>query len=531
MTVTTTEPGVPQHRRIRSRKDERPRALAGVALGLAAVLLLATSVHASLGASQPSYLGSPALSVVELSQPSVWRCPGPLPVGSQGAQSGIEIANIGASPSNATVTISEVASTRHAVAASTGIIAEGTASVTERHLIVAAGSQRDIPLSSSGPRGSAAVTVETTTGGVAVSETLRSSQSVLASPCASGTSRAGYLAQASTLGASDALVSLYDPVATPAVDSVTVVSGATSIAPAAFQGIVVPPSGVVVLDLARWAPQKATFAVAATSSAGAVVLGAFETMSAFVPVTTDGSTGVVHKIRLSGSALLTGAAHPVASWTFGTGPTGSGVSTAFAIYVPGSQSTKVDVVPVEPAGADAAVSIEVGGGSTAVVPAPIPSGNVPAPGVVVESSGGGGIVVARVFTGIGAAPLRGSGVAGPSAGPSRIWVVPGLGTSVPASTTQAILVTNPGRVAMTVELTGLGTSTASPVTITVGPGDAVTEKLPVAGGGSTSGAGAGATSAVAAEAFVVRSTGPILVERLVTPFRGGVTSVQGIPVR
>ena len=45
---------------------------------------------------------------------------------------------------------------------------------------------------------------------------------------------------------------LYDPDATPAVVNVNVSSGATMTSPPAFQGIIVPATGLVVLDLHRW---------------------------------------------------------------------------------------------------------------------------------------------------------------------------------------------------------------------------------------------------------------------------------------
>jgi hypothetical protein len=323
----------------------RRRALIAVALGLVLLVLVNVFVHQPIGgAAAGGFVGPPTLPGVEMHKPGAWHCPGPLPIGAGPESSRISIVNSGTSPVHLVAVVSR-----------TGLAKGGTSSgeqVSSTPVAVGAESEAVLPLATSGPPGFAAVSLETEGGGIAVAESIAGTSIAggvveLSSPCSLSTGARGYLPTGSTYGGSNVRVSLYDPDATPATVNVSISTGTAIASPPAFQGVVVPALGIVVLNLHRWVFEQSSLAVTATAVSGDIVVGALELTSETVKMASRSASGnEIREVFVTGSSLLVGPDHGRGRWSFAAMQSSRGVASTYSVYNPGSKPVAVSVARV-----------------------------------------------------------------------------------------------------------------------------------------------------------------------------------------
>ena len=204
----------------------------------------------------------------------------------------------------------------------------------------------------------------------------------------------------STYGGSDVRLSLYDPDATPAVVNVDVSTGTTLTSPPAFQGVVVPATGLVVLDLHRWVFEESSLAVTATAVSGSIVVGALELTSETVDMASRSAAGhSINHVVVIGSSLLVGPDRGLSHWAFAALQSKKGVASTFSVYNPGKRPVSVSVAPPGRAGIVAALTEDVPAGGIVDFATPVTGTSGLGTGsVVVSAKGGRPIVVARLTT-------------------------------------------------------------------------------------------------------------------------------------
>lgn len=491
-------------------------------VGCAVVLLVVVNcLVRATGAPQStgSYLRVPVLPVVQRTLSSAWRCPGPLPVGPGKGQSHVTVVNDKSSKAVVVVTISSEAGRSG--------LEIGAASISTQRYVVGGDSELVVPLRTTGVSGYAAVSVETNSGAIGVSESISGiseggKSAWLSSACTLGSASRGYIPVASTSDSSDALVALYNPSATPAVVDIKVFEDAgVSVEPPAFQGVVIPPSGVVVLDLRRWVFQVNSLAISATALSGDIVVGALETTYARTPVVSErAGKRHVSSVYLVGRSLLVGPSSGLSKWEFASRQSQTGVTSMYWVYNTSSKPVLVRVTPSGASGSSEAFSEEVAARSVIGLVTPeATAGSSQLASVVVQASKGSGIVVARVTTSPESLYVEQVNASMGAAGPSVGWVV--LGGASSSQLDDTLILSNPGAGAAIVkirELTGAGAAIElKVVTLAAYTQWGVDLRGPLAD-----------TPAFALE---VTSSAPVLVEQQLR-IRGGLTTVAGaIPVR
>jgi hypothetical protein len=410
----------------------------------------------------------------------------------------------------------------------TGLPKGGTssgASISRARFAVDGHSQAVLALSRRGRAGFAAVSVETDGGGVGVGESIVGGSSLggpvyLSSPCSLASGPRGFVPTGSTYGGSDVRVSIYDPNATPAVVDVGISTGVALTSPPAFQGLVVPPTGVVVLDLRRWVLQQSSLAVTATAVSGDIVVGALELTSETVTLASRSKTNhAVAHVSVTGSSLLVGPDSGLNRWAFVSRQSRKGVASTFAVYNPGARSVSVSVSPPGRTGIAEALTEEVPAAGTIDFATPVTVGGGIGFGSVVISAQGSPVVVARRTTRYRTRSLEELDSTPGTAGPHDQWLIPGATST--SETEDVVALVDPGPLGAKVTLSELTHSSAVPVRfkiVEVGPGtemaldlNKILKKDP-------------------AFAVEISATVPILVEQQLTALHGLTTACGAIPV-
>lgn len=503
-------------------RGRRPLVLAVVALLLVAVFAIdAASTATSTATVELGYVVAPALPEVQLHHVVAWQCPGPLPAGTGRSSSAVAVANVTSAPVMATMTTLSIALASAPTKAAKGAAAtsgagkaapvtgsgvdSGPVATVVTHLVLPPGSQLVEPLATTGPAADAAVSVESSSPGIAVAEAVRTPAGTYASPCAVGSAVAGYVPVGTTYGSGDAHVALFNGGVTPAVADVQVAVGAAVASPAAFQGVVVAPRSLVVLDLGRWVPQRAVLAVSVRTSEGELSVGALEaSVARFEVATSPGAGHHLTAVRLTGGALVVAAQAPLRTWSFANPPPTTGGNEQYRVLAPGASAALVEIVPSDPAGASAALSELVPAGATATLATPAAPAGSSWSSIVVRSSRGP-VVVARSSVGLGSRGGRGLAVTSGTLGPATDWVL--CSTGLPATANRpelSLVLADPTGRPASVDLSALapsGTATGALAAVTVPAYGRVVVRLPLTVDGS------------GAYAVVVRSSVPVLAER------------------
>ncbi|MGH9169308.1 MAG: hypothetical protein ACRD0Z_00290 [Acidimicrobiales bacterium] len=442
---------------------------------------------------------------------SFWACPGPLPAGSGQRHSEIEVVDSGPRRATARLTVAAVAQSGSGGAPLRG----WSESVT-----VGAGSSTAVALATSGTAQNDAVSVESESSALAVFEAVvpaaapspRSvTPAVLQSPCELGVSRASYIPSGSTLGGSTVLVSVYDPTATEAVVGISVSSGSSSVEPPALQGLTIRPYTVQTFELGKWVVQQPTVAVAVTATVGQVAVGTSESQS---------STGT------TGQALEIGVDQVSTTWMLAPGLAASGRTIGVRVFDPSPRATTVTISsPVQGAApVELTASVPARGAATVQLPVAAASSGAhlaaPTEGaVVVRSSQGVGVVVARLAATSVHKGLQAVSYLAVTAEPSTRWALPALGGAG-----ETVVAVNPGGRPVTIVIEVAGSAGAAPRRagqMTVPADSSAALGLPAA----------------PAEVLVGTSAAPVVVEGAALAHQGGAeaapgwsTPVEAVPV-
>jgi hypothetical protein len=271
---------------------------------------------------------------------------------------------------------------------------------------------------------------------------------------------------------------------------VSVSNGTTLTAPPAYQGVVVPATGLVVLDLRRWVFQLTSLAITATAVSGDVVVGALDTTSATVATATGTAAahGVTHAL-LSGGSLLVGSDRGRGQWAFTALQSRIGVASMFSVYDPGAKSVSVSVAPPGRAGKVAALTEDVPAGGIVDFATPI------APGTRAGANSG-------------------------TAGPADRWLLPGA--VVTPGIDDVVTIDNPGSKSASVELLELIGGAVGAVWIgafnVLGGTQRNVDLKPI-------------LKDAPEVALEVSATAPVLVEQQLRPGHGQTTDVGGVPIQ
>jgi hypothetical protein len=392
-----------------------------------------------LGAYPAASLSSP--------EASMWACPGPLPAGGGQARSSVEIVNTGSSRVALSV-----------AGASTALSGDGGSplGIWSRSATVNAHSSMVVPLPSSGPAQSDAVTVLAGSSAVAAFEVVAPTVSpsanspkpaTLQSPCELGTTKVSFIPSGTTTNKSTEVVSAYNPTATEAVVGMSVASTSSSVSPPALQGLTIKPYSLQTYNIGTWVVQHPTVAVTVSATVGQVAVGTLETQS------STGSTG--ESLEIGEDQLST-------VWTLTPGVMVLGRTVAIRVYDPSTRATTVSISSPVSGGPsiDLTASVAAEGARTILLPPSIsqrPKAGAPpiveGP-IVIRTSEGVGVAVARLGAADVASRLMAVGtMAATAAAPESQWLLPDSGAAG-----EAIVAANPGKTTVNVELYGLSAS-------------------------------------------------------------------------
>jgi hypothetical protein len=309
-------------------------------------------------------------------------------------------------------------------------------------------------------------------------------------------------------------VSLLNPTSTPVVVDLSFMTPTGAVHPINYQGVVLPPGQVVVENVASEVQNTSTVSTVVTARTGRVVASELQVFS--------GSS--------SGLSAVPGVAQPSPHWAIPQGEENSGGKSEIDVFNPGSTPMAVRVHLRLASGPLAPLSSDVAPGSTWVVATDkqtrIPAG---APySVIVDASGGAGVVVGRTVLAPGSAASPQAGLAPGVAGSSMTsatgeWVVPPPGTAA-----------NPAVGGAAPHSLALSNTSGAPVTYRVFGVTTSRQRLLASGTlapGLFSLVPASALSAAGFDPIVVRADGSLAVSEDLAPSGAlGVVTMPGLPL-
>lgn len=328
--------------------EHRHRAAGGVArvpivLVLAAVLLVGGLVDrtgsgrsASSSSTQPDATAlAAAPGEIPIAAPpaalsSSWFCAGATDKSGGRAPGAVAIANSGLGRATGVITF----------VSSGGATAKVPVSVAgDSHQIVG----EDVP----GGSDWIGAIVDIDAGAVSVEQEINGPHGFVTTPCATSGSSHWYFTEGQTLVNAGAEITLLNPYPADSVVDLSFTTDQGLEAPVEFQGIVVPPGGLVAVNLGdhlRRRQQIATTVTARTGrvvawqtqwvdppAAGAAILG---TPAALNPL-ADPAAGV------PGVTVLLGAPSAGTQWVWPDGMAGNGASEQYVVYNPGVQTADI----------------------------------------------------------------------------------------------------------------------------------------------------------------------------------------------
>jgi len=439
--MSPRERHAPQHGRHSRPVTTRRVARRTLAIVVLVAVLVGTGVTdrvVARGVPTPSGAGVPsdALAVTAVSpvsaESTAWYCAGGT-AAQGGAPGTLVLTNAGSRPVSGTITVVPALATG---ASPTGPWSGGSAAP----VTVPADGQLDVPEGQSGSSVEAAAVV-LDAGGVSVAQAVSSPLGWSMAPCATGAGSHWYFAHGATAQAGGLLLNLFNPGATDAAVDVSMVSAtAGSLAPAAYQGIDVPPGALVTENIGDHAADDPALATQVTSLSGTVVATELESVGA----SANG-----------GLSITLGTPVPSTQWIFPQNVDGAGTTVAFRIFNPSSRAAVVSVAIGLSAGEAAEpLTMHVPAQTLSTLVAEnetrIPSG---VPYSLTFASPGTGIVVVRQVTAPPGPPApvpEGGDVVGVP-GPSTHWIVPAV--APPGTGASSVAVVDLGPAPATVHFT------------------------------------------------------------------------------
>ena len=176
-------------------------------------------------------------------------------------------------------------------------------------------------------------------GGVSVAQSVSSPLGWSMAPCSSATSPNWYFAHGATTQGGGLVLALFNPGATDAAVNVSLFSSTAGyLAPAAYQGIDVPPGSLVTENLGDHAADDGSLGTAVSTLTGTVVATELESVGG------PGAGGV---------SLTLGSPAPSPVWTFPQNAAAGGGKVGFHVLDPGTSPATVSVAIGLTAGANA----------------------------------------------------------------------------------------------------------------------------------------------------------------------------------
>ncbi len=299
-----------------------------------------------------------------------------------------------------------------------------------------------------GTTGVVAAAVVLDGGGVAVSESVQSAQGWSMAPSAASTASNWFFAHGATAQGGGLVLSLFNPDATDAVVDIALVSSTAGyLAPAAYQGIDVPPGTVLTENIGDHAASDGAVATEVSTLSGAIV--ASETQVRGTP--GDG-----------GASLILGSPATASRWVFPQSTGIPGGTVAFHVLNPSTTPAEVSVAVGLSQGAGAEpLALHVPAQSLVTLSAEgqtrIPTG---VPYSLTFTSTGPGIVVSRTVTAPtgSPAPIPEIGDTPGVPGGAKRWLLPAV--VAPGTEAWGLAVVDLGTASATVHIT---TATGRPV--------------------------------------------------------------------
>ncbi|MDA8283063.1 MAG: DUF5719 family protein [Actinomycetota bacterium] len=400
----------PWHR----RRSAVPRLPALAALGA----VLVVGVVAGRPTKDASAPAPPAASGATAAPPaalsSSWFCAGATDVPHGPAGGRLVLTNAGSRALRAEVTIVPSAG------ASSGLSVQ-----------VPAGGRAEVPESVPGGAAWVGAIVAFDGGQATVEQEVSGPLGAAISPCATAGSPTWYFAAGATLLNADSTISLLNPYPAPAIVNLSFTTDQGQEAPGAFQGLVVPPHGLLAVPLRSHLRRRSFIATTVQASAGEVVAWKTDVVArppkgaplvgsraAAAPLADPASPFV-------GVTTLPGAPQPSTSWMWPDGGTGPGTNEAFELYNPGSTTARVLLSVRLDQGTAEPFALTVGPGQVTTLDtsasARIPSGAAYA--VRLQSTNGVPVVAERVVTAASPAAGRGTAELLGATTASRSWLI------------------------------------------------------------------------------------------------------------
>jgi hypothetical protein len=351
-------------------------------------------------------------------------------------------------------------------------------------------------------------------GGVAVSQVLRGSSGWSESPCQSTTSSNWFFPGGATAGSAKLFVSLLNPTSTPVVVDLAFATPSGVVHPLNYQGIVLPPDGLQVEDVASEVQDDAAVSTVVRARTGRVVASEVQARA--------GAPG--------GLSLLPGAPRPQAHWTVPQAEELAGGLSQLDVFNPGPTVEAVRVRLRVASGPLHSLAATLGPGTTWALATSaqtrIPVGDPYT--ARVDATGGSGVVVGRLVVAPGSAPAPQVGLSNAvddvsASVPGGWWIIPPPGTSVAPATKDAapehVALANVSAATEHYRFYALGAAGRRLVG---------TASAPV---GTSAGLSQAQLQSVGLEPLLVHATGPVAVTEDVGPTGTyGVVTMPGIPL-
>lgn len=302
------------------------------------------------------------------------------------------------------------------------------------------------------PAAFTATTVSIDGAAGAVEQAIQGPSGQSISPCATASSDRWYFASGRTDTGSTMLLSLYNPFPSDAIVDLRFATDQGATTPDAYQGLVVPAGGQMVVNIGERVRLRTAVATAVTARAGRLIVDELQMQQGQGARTPQGST------PFAGLSLTLGDTAPGRVWYFADGVKAPGVTEHFDVYNPNDTEAQVQVAAI----------LEQGGAEPFVLTVPprdrvslqvdqeprIPASVGQA--WVVTSTNAVPVVVERVYEELSPAPRTGVAVSMGAPHLSNRWVFPAGSSGDGAD--EYLIVANPGSgpVKVTVTASGVG---------------------------------------------------------------------------
>jgi hypothetical protein len=289
-------------------------------------------------------------------------------------------------------------------------------------------------------------------GGAVVEQQVQGPQGISASPCARAGSQSWYFADGTTIRGATLLTAVLNPFPEDAIVDLSFVTEQGREAPSEYQGIVVGPRQLAVLDIGAHLPLRRQVATSVSVRTGRVA--AFQTLIATTPPPV--AAGQPPPIPLvPGLTAMLGAPAPATTLWWPDGLAADGVTETYRIFNPGPVAAHVRLDVALDTGSADPFDVTVAPGDTTAIVANAES-RIPkavAHAAVLHSLNGVGVVVQRSVAAGPPSPRAGRAALTGSGRVARRWLL-AAGAAAP-TLDEWVVVYNPGPHPTRVSILGL----------------------------------------------------------------------------